>query len=64
MKILADGSMVSSRSYYFLLDYNDQDDWKTINEQFGKKKIKELDRKEYRKLFEFATHIELKRLES
>jgi len=62
MKKLADGTEVTSRSYYFLLDFNDRDNWKTIQEKFSKMKLHELTREEYKTLFSHATQQELKKM--
>ena len=35
MKELSDGTQVTSRSYYFLLDFNDRDGWKTLVDNFN-----------------------------
>jgi hypothetical protein len=62
MKIIKDGTMVSSRSFYFLLDFNDREGWKTMMQEFGIKKLSELDIKQYIRLFELATQTELEEL--
>jgi hypothetical protein len=59
MKTLADRMEVSSRSYYFLLDWNEQNEWRYIAENFGKEKLKDLTLPEYKQLFKFATESEL-----
>ena len=56
MKTLADRNTVSSRTYYYLLDFNDRDDWKTISRLFNKMKLHELDINEYIILFDYATN--------
>ena len=55
MKILADGFTVSSKSYYFLLDWNDQNNKEFISEKFGKQRLCELDKEEYMILWLNAT---------
>jgi hypothetical protein len=62
MKELADGHKVSSRSYYFLLDWNDKNNFKYLINVIGKNKLKDCTLKEYKRLFEFATKYELKKL--
>jgi hypothetical protein len=55
MKTLADGFTVSSKSYYFLLDWNDQNNKQFISEKFGKQRLCELDKEEYMILWLNAT---------
>jgi len=62
MKTLIDGHQVSSRSYYYLLDWNEKNEWKYISETFGKNKLSELDRVEYKRLFNKATTDELNKM--
>lgn len=64
MKKLADGTNVSSRSYYFLLDFNDKNDWKNIMNLYGVTKLHLLTKHQYLYLFKQAVDIELKLLES
>lgn len=59
MKILIDGTKVSDRSYYFLLDWNEVDGWKFMRSTFDKYKLSELTIDEYKKLFAEATTSEL-----
>lgn len=62
MKILKDNTMVTSRSYYFLLDFNDRDGWKTLVDNFNVRRLNELTIEQYIKLFEIATEREIKEL--
>jgi hypothetical protein len=62
MKQLADGQNVTSRSYYYLLDFNDRDGWKTIMAMFNKPKLLMLVKDEYLALFKAATQIEINKL--
>jgi hypothetical protein len=55
MKTLADGFKVSSKSYYFLLDWNDQNNKQFISKKFNKQKLSELNKKEYILLWLVAT---------
>lgn len=59
MKTLIDGYEVSERSYYYLLDWNEVNNWIFIKETFGKTKLKDLTIDEYEKLFEYATNFDL-----
>lgn len=59
MKTLADGFEVSARSYYYLLDWNEVNEWKFMVETFNKTKLKELTLSEYKILFSHATKTEL-----
>ena len=62
MKKLADGTKVSSMTYYFLLDWNDRNNKKFIAEQFKKHRLIDLTRVEYKKLWLHATTLEYKKL--
>ena len=62
MKELADGTQVSSRTYYYLLDFNDRDSWKTIMDNFNTGKLHDLNISQYIKLFEIATQADLQDL--
>lgn len=62
MKTLADGTTVMARTYYYLLDFNDLDKWKTLFSEFGKKKLHDLTKSEYIRLFEIATKKDLENL--
>jgi hypothetical protein len=55
MKTLTDKSMVSDRSYYYLLDWNEQNERKFINEKFNKNRLCDLTRDEYLVLWLQAT---------
>lgn len=55
MKELADESKVSSKSYYFLLDWNDMDNKKFIADNFQKQRLRELNITEYMILWLNAT---------
>lgn len=55
MKELADGTTVIARTYYYLLDFNDWDNWKFLFETFGKKRLCDLNITEFRILFKHAT---------
>lgn len=59
MKTLADGTQVTSRSFYFLLDFNDRDEWKTIHGLWGIMKLSELNKQQYIYLFKKAIEREL-----
>lgn len=63
MKTLADGTQVSSRSYYFLLDFNDRDGWKTLHGLYNVMKLHELNKQQYIELFKIAVEKEIKYLE-
>lgn len=64
MKELADGTQVSSRSYYFLLDFNDRNNWEIMSSLWGVMKLHELTKSQYVYLFKTAMENELKQLES
>ena len=58
MKTLNDGYEVSARSYYYLLDWNEVNEWRYIADNFGKGRLKDLTIIEYKQLFQFATTSE------
>jgi hypothetical protein len=62
MKTLADGTEVSARTFYYLLDWNDRDSWKFIQENFGKRRLMDLTIDEYIKLWIEATKYDLENL--
>jgi hypothetical protein len=62
MKELADGTQVSPRTYYYLLDFNDRTSWKYIIENFEKNRLKDLTIKEYVELFNHATNFDKEEL--
>jgi len=55
MKTLADGSEVVARSYYYMLDWNEQDEWTAITKNYGTNKLCLLNLTQYRELFMYAT---------
>jgi len=59
MKELSDGFEVSARSYYYLLDWNEVDEYKFITEKFNKIRLKDLILSEYKILFAHATQSDL-----
>ena len=64
MKIMADGKAISGRIYYYLLDWNDFDNWRFMAKTFNKCKLCELTFDEAMQLFEHATQGDLKARES
>ncbi len=59
MKSLIDGTTVSSRIYYYLLDFNEATNWKFINENFNKQQLNKLTIQEFKQLFEHAMRSDL-----
>lgn len=59
MKELSDGTQVTARSYYFLLDFNDRDSWKTLVDNFNVRRLHDLTKEQYIRLFEIACEKEL-----
>ena len=55
MKHTSDGIEQLPRVWYYLLDFNDQDNWKTIEDLTGKCKLADLTNNEFKMLFEKAT---------
>jgi DNA phosphorothioation-dependent restriction protein DptG len=62
MKELADGSRVTSRGFYFLLDWNDQNDKKMMSDLYGVMRLHELTRHQYAYMMKHAMADELKSL--
>lgn len=58
MKKLADGTEVSARTYYYLLDFNDRYNWETMARMFNKNKLSNLNIEEYKELFDHATDVD------
>lgn len=63
MKTLSDGTEVSSRSYYYLLDWNEVNEWRFMADTFKKAKLNELTFSEYKILFSHATKNEFNSIE-
>ncbi len=63
MKVLADGTKVVSRMYYYLLDFNDITDWDYIKNTLKKNALKELNKEEFIKLFNYACSVDVLALE-
>jgi len=59
MKTLADGFEVSARSYYYLLDWNEVNEWMYMVHKFKKTRLCDLTKDEYKQLFQYATITEL-----
>lgn len=57
MKTLSDGIEVSARSYYYLLDWNEENKWEYIS-RWNKTRLCDLTIREYRNLFCYATQTE------
>jgi hypothetical protein len=62
MKTLSDNKNVSARSYYFLLDWNEQDEKKFISNKFNKNRLCDLTIDEYMILWLNATTEEHNRM--
>lgn len=58
MKELFDGSEVPARMYYYILDLNDCDNFKSLYEMFDKKRLYDLTRDEFVQLFNHATKVD------
>lgn len=62
MKTLADGTQVSARSYYYLLDWNEKDNWQFMRNELNEQQLCKLSRVQYKRLFNKATSEELNQL--
>jgi hypothetical protein len=58
MKILKNEEEIPDRIYYYLLDWNDNDNKETLRSQFKKDSLHDLTKHEVGKLFEIATEID------
>ena len=58
MQTLNDGTEVTDRSYYYLLDWNDWNEKKFMRENFNKDILRDLDCVEYQIMFNIATSQE------
>jgi len=54
MKTLSDGTEVPSRTYYYLLDFNEANKWRYMFDNFSKSRLCDLTAPEYWKLFGYA----------
>jgi len=64
MKTLSDGTVVSARTFYYLLDFNDRDNWEFITKSFNKTKLHDLTIIEYSQLFDHVTSLDKKTLKN
>lgn len=62
MKELADGTLVTSRGYYFLLDWNDNNEKKLMYGLYGLSRLCDSNINQYIYLMEKAMESELKSL--
>lgn len=54
----ADGHAVPSRIWYYLLSFNEQDNWTFMLEEFNKNKLRDLTYSEFKTLFNFAVEVD------
>jgi len=59
MKELADGTKVPSRTYYYLLEWNEFDNKECIVREFAKQRLCDLNRAEYKRLLNKGTTYDL-----
>ena len=64
MKTLSDGIQVKSNIYYYLLDFNESDNWEFIRTNFNKYKLHELTITEFTQLFQYVTNKDIEYLQS
>jgi len=64
MKTLIDDVEVAARGYYYLLDWNERDEWKTICSIYPSGRLCDLDINQYIQLFEIATKQDLEDLKN
>jgi len=59
MNELADGTKVPSRTYYYLLEWNEFDNKEFMVREFAKQRLCDLNRVEYKRLLNKATTYDL-----
>ena len=59
MRALIDGTRVPNRTYYYLLDWNEFNHKEFIESEFGKQRLADLTRVEYKRLLNKATTSDL-----
>lgn len=64
MKKLADGKEVSGRIYYYLLDFNEKDEWRTIMQLFSCQQLNQLNSYQFAELFSHAFAKDIEKLKS
>lgn len=65
MKTIANGKEVTSRTFYYLLDWRDRHhDERPLIVMFNKERLSDLTIDEYIFLFRYATEMDVKELES
>lgn len=62
MKELADGTQVTSRGFYFLLDWNDRNNKRVMSDLYSVMRLHELTKHQYVYLMKLAMADELKLL--
>jgi len=62
METLADGSKVGTRCYDFVVDFNNENDWKLMHDLYNVRVVSELSRHQFVYLFRHAMDMELKAL--
>jgi hypothetical protein len=58
MKLTADGKEISSRIWYYLLDWNELDEWRSMKLIYKKDKLRDLTKAQIVELFEIATQFD------
>lgn len=62
MKELTDGTKVPARIYYYLLDWNEVDEYNTIHLLYNKMKLSDLNSSQFNNLFYVATKNDFEKL--
>ena len=62
MKELQDGIQVPSGIYYYLLDWNEKNRWDYMQRNFEKMRLCDLNLREFKQIFLFATSEDYKNL--
>ena len=60
MKPLSNGEQVPARMFCYLLDWNEKDQWKTLFDRYKVKRLYDLNKKQFKELFNIATKQDLK----
>lgn len=60
MKTTIDGHEIPSRIWYYLLDWNEMDEWKSISLLYGKDKLKDLTKSQILNLLHVASATDIR----
>jgi hypothetical protein len=61
-KLSKEGKIIPSRVWYYLLDWNDRDSFKTLNELYGVKRLGELTSNQIANLLYVASQSDIRKI--